>query len=255
MHVEVMGEQIAYVESGGGEAILFLHSLGASKVIWERQIGHLAGRYRCIAADAPGHGASTRREPIDGERIVEAHVALLDALGVDRAHVVGVSMGGCWAMQMWRAHARRIRSLVLCDTFASMADPEAPVRARAETLAAMEMDAFGREYAQAVFKGAPTEQARRDLADAVAQCSKEAYLETARACYASNAEDLLARIAVPTLVITGALDDRILPTHSEHIAARIPGARLAVIPGAGHLPQLDNPAAFDAVLDAFYASL
>ncbi|MDE2571702.1 MAG: alpha/beta hydrolase [bacterium] len=85
----------------------------------------------------------------------------------------------------------------------------------------------------------------------MAQCSKAAYLETARATFRSNTEDVLKTVTVPALIVTGDRDDRILPANSEHIAREIPGAELAVIPHAGHLPQLDNPAAFEAALAAF----
>ncbi|TAM74006.1 alpha/beta fold hydrolase [bacterium] len=251
MYVEVCGERIAYDEAGSGEAILFLHSLGASKAIWREQLQQCAKRFRCIACDAPGHGESSHRRQIDAASIVACHVGLLDALDVERVHVVGVSMGGCWAMELWRRAPERVLSLVLCDTFASMADPQTPIRAREQALMSTDMATFGREYAAVVFKGSPTAAARHMLERAVAQCDKDAYLQTARACYRSNTEDVLATIAVPTLVVTGKLDDRVAPANSEYLAARIPGASLAAIPGAGHLPQLDNPAAFDAALEAF----
>jgi len=253
--VDIGGDLLGYVEEGVGEAVLFMHSLGASKVIWAEQVRRFRTRFRCIAADAPGHGESTHRRPIDGDLIVDAHAALLDALGVSHAHVVGVSMGGCWAQQMWRRHPSRVLSLTLCDTFASMADLETPVRMRAQALENVDMRTFGREYAASVFKASPSDAAREALAEAVGSCSKEAYLETARACYRSNTEDVLATITVPTLVITGELDDRIDPSHARHLAETIPGARLVTIEGAGHLPQLDNPAAFDAELEAFLNSI
>lgn len=255
MYVEVCGERIAYDEAGSGETILFLHSLGASKGIWREQVRRYSKRFRCIACDAPGHGESSHRRQIDAASIVACHVGLLDALDVRRAHIVGVSMGGCWAMELWRSAPERVLSLALCDTFASLADPQAPIRAREQALASTDMATFGREYAAVVFKGSPTEAARRMLEEAVAQCDKEAYLQTARACYRSNTENMLPTITVPTLVITGELDDRVAPANSEFLAAHISGARLAVIPGAGHLPQLDNPAAFDAALEAFIGAV
>ena len=255
MYVEICGERIAYDEAGSGEAMLFLHSLGASKAIWREQVNRFATRFRCIACDAPGHGESSHRQPIDAASIAACNLALLDALDIPRAHVVGVSMGGCWAMELWRRSPERILSLVLCDTFASMADPQTPIRTREQALASTDMTTFAREYAAVVFKGAPTTAARRALEEAVARCDKGAHLETARACYRSNTEDVLATITVPTLVVTGELDDRVAPANSEHIAACVPGARLSVIPAAGHLPQLDNPAAFDAALESFAGAM
>ncbi|TAM61865.1 alpha/beta fold hydrolase [bacterium] len=251
MHVEAAGERIAYDEAGAGEAVLFLHSLGASKVIWSEQVARCSPQFRCIAADTPGHGESSRRRPIDAAAIVACQLALLDALGVQRAHVVGVSMGGCWAMEIWRRAPGRVLSLTLCDTFAALADPERPIREREQRLAATSMDEFAREYAAAVFRGTPAPAARRGLEEAVAQCDKEAYLQTARACYRSNTEDVLATITVPVLVVTGELDDRVDPEHSRHLAQCIPGALLSVVPAAGHLPQLDNAAAFNAALETF----
>lgn len=251
MHAAVGDDRLAYLEAGSGEAVLFMHSLGTSKETWAEQVRAFSERFRCIAADAPGHGESTHQRPIDGAWIVDAHAGLLDALGIEAAHVVGVSMGGCWAIQMWRRYPACVRSLVLCDTFASMPDPEGVFHGRVEALKHTDMATFGREYAAAVFKGAASDQTRRGVAEDIARCSKEAYLQTAHACYSSNTEDVLATIGAPALIVTGEHDDRIDPANSRHLAAAIPGARLVTIPHAGHLPQLDNPTAFDAALGEF----
>ncbi|MDE2571701.1 MAG: alpha/beta fold hydrolase [bacterium] len=130
LQIEIGGERVAFDQAGSGEALLFLHSLGASRVIWQGMLRAFSARYRCLAPDNLGHGESTRHREIDAGRIVDAHLGLLDALGVRQVHIIGVSMGGCWALEMWRRRPAVARSLVICDSFASVADPESAIRER-----------------------------------------------------------------------------------------------------------------------------
>lgn len=244
------GETLYYEDRGSGEAVLLLHSLGAWSGMWSGEIERLGARFRCLAPDCRGHGRSTHRGEITRDGIVADAVALLDHVGAGAAHVVGISMGGCWALRLWELHPGRVRSLALCDTFASVADPEGPVRARRQTLERMSMEEYGRRYAADTLRPDADPQLVSALARAVGGVDRQALLETAHACFSTRLEHVLPSVRVPTLVLIGERDERTPLPLSERLAAGIPGASLVVVPGAGHLANLDNPREFDAALEA-----
>ena len=251
--LEANGEVIAYEVSGRGPALVLLHSLGSSSHAWAGELKGLSDRFRVIAPDCRGHGHSTDRTGITLDATVDDLVALLDHLQVAQAHIAGLSMGGVQAIRFYERYPQRVRSLVLADTFATFGRERADARLRdtAAKLDRVSMKDFGHEYAYGTLRPETPEAPKRALAEVISEMQPGSYLEAARACFMADLEHVLPLIQVPALVLVGDRDNRTPPEWSRAMAAAIPGAQYAEIPGAGHLSNLDQPEAFIDVLVTF----
>lgn len=243
-------ETIHYEDRGMGPAVVLLHSLGAWSGMWSGEIESLSRRFRCLAPDCRGHGRSSAFGTITRDGIVGDIVAMMDHAGVGAAHVVGLSMGGCWALRLWNLHPERVASLALCDTFASVPDPVTPVESRRETLRSASMADYARQYAASTLRPDVRPEVVAALERATAGMEARALIETAQACFTTRLDDVLPTVKVPALVLIGERDERTPMALSAKLASDIPGARLVVVPGAGHLSNLDNPEAFGVALEA-----
>ena len=240
--------------------LLFAHCLGGDLSIWRAQLDHYAGRYRTLAYDLRGQGRSgVTPAPYAMSLLAADALALLDALGIDAVVFFGVSMGGMVAQQVALADPQRVRALVLADTAPGFA---AEGRAAwAERIEAVARDGLA-PLVPAMMERWFTEALRRDAPQRVAAVAATLAATPAAgylgACAAIRDFDLrprLAEIACPTLVICGADDPSTPPALSEQIAAGIGGAELHLLPGARHLPNFEFPARFNALTDAFLATL
>jgi 3-oxoadipate enol-lactonase len=223
--------------------LLLLPSLGTTVDLWQPQLEALSARYRVIRVDHRGHGGSP--VPTGPYHLADLGAdarAVLDRLGIDRAHVAGVSLGGMVAMWLAAHHPQRVDRLLPICTSAKI-EPESMWRDRA---AAVRAGGLGSIADAVVARWIPpaTAAARPDLVARaramLAAVPDEGY---AACCAALETMDLapdLGRIAAPTLVIAGADDLATPPSHAERIAAGIPGGRTAVVPGA-HLANLSHP--------------
>lgn len=250
--LNVNGETLNCLRAGAGPALLFIHSLGADATMWRRQFAAFAQRYDCIAFDCRGHGAST----CNGEFSVDAVAADLAhglaALGVERCHMVGLSMGGPIALAFNAAHAGAVRSLTIADSFVDLrAGAKDRLYATQEALAYMSMRDFGLQYANDRLLGTTPMEEIDALAQAVAKLAPKTYLATLGAIMTIDFAPLLAKVKAPSLVLVGDKDRSTPIAHAQAIAAGINGAKLEVIVAAGHIANLDNPDGFNAALGAF----
>ncbi len=250
-------QEIYYEEAGRGEPLVFVHSLGASGRIWSWQAAEFARDYRVIVPDLRGHGRSPFREEITLRAMAADVAALLDRLGAAPAHLVGISMGGVILQEIYGRWPEKVASLTLCCTFSKM-PPDVAARRLAEReafLAEHGMGEFAAQYvADTLLPGTP-ESDKAELRQTIAAMDREAYLQAARACFNADTTRVPPSVTVPTLVIGAELDRGYPPESIRALAAAIPGARVAFIPGAAHLAHLDNPAAFTAALRGFLGSL
>ena len=237
-------------DSGGaGEAVLLAHAIGCDHRMWDTLRARLAPRYRVIAVDLRGHGAS----PVPPRPYALADLAgdaraLLDRLGIERTHWVGLSMGGMVGQAFALQFPARLGRLVIANSTASYgAEGRAMWAARAKLveeggLAAIR-DAVAARYFSEAFRREHAAQVdavmRRFLETPV-----EGYLGCCDAIAGLDYTAALGRIAAPTLVIAGEADVGTPPAMSQAIAQAIPGARLAVIPGAAHLSSVEKPQEF-----------
>jgi 3-oxoadipate enol-lactonase len=258
--LHVNGTAIHVVESGQGSPLLLLHGLGGSHEMWLPVVPALAQSQRVIAGDHRGHGRSAKPGgPYTIALFVQDWLGVMDALGVDRADLLGLSMGGAVAMRMAVEHPERVRSLVLVDTWASPR-PEfvAMLRRRLEALDAGGLPAYAETAIPQVYSArfiAENARAVEDYRARVAQLEPASVRAAVQACIEHDMRGACARIKAPTLVIVGRLDTLTPPGCSEDLARMIPGACLEVIQGSGHVPHVEVPERFLAVVGDFLRSV
>jgi len=246
---------------GEGLPVLFVHGFPFDRTVWRHQMAALS-RWRRIALDLRGAGDSTA--PADGysmERYADDLVAVLDALGIREAVVCGLSMGGYILFDLLRRHASRVRAAVLCGTRPQPDSKE--TRASRDELAALAMErgtaAVGeRLLPRLVAAATPDEQPEvvkqyREMVRRMPAAGMAGALRAMRD--RPDSTPLLAAIRVPTLVVVGGEDRVSPPDVAEAMAASIPGARLAVIPAAGHLAPLEQPLATSRAFADFLETL
>jgi pimeloyl-ACP methyl ester carboxylesterase len=260
MRFEIDGCELEYAVSGEGPPLLLLHAFPLALFMWDPQAAALAATHRVIRFDARGFGASDPAAgPLTMERIADDGAALLDHLGVRQAVVGGCSMGGYAAFAFVRRHPGRVRALYLQDTRAG-ADTE-DAKANRVRLAGRVSSEGASVAVEAFLPKLTGETTQRDNAPLVARL-RERILATPPQAIADALHGLAARadsrptladVRVPTLVLVGAEDVLTPPSESEAIAAAIPGARLEVVPRAGHLANIEQPGAVNAALAAFLA--
>jgi 3-oxoadipate enol-lactonase/4-carboxymuconolactone decarboxylase len=226
-------------------------SLGSTLAMWEPQVPALMGRFRVLRYDARGHGRSpVPPGPYALDDLVDDLLALFDRLDVQRAHLVGLSLGGMTAMRLAAREPSRVDRLALLCTSAKFPSPT-PWAERAATVLAEGTAAIAEAVVDRWFTPAlrDTDPALVDRMRAmVAATPADGY---AACCTAIERMDLLAdlsRITAPTLAVAGADDPATPPEHLRTIAGGIPGARLLMLPQAAHLASVEQATAVNAAL-------
>jgi pimeloyl-ACP methyl ester carboxylesterase len=257
--ITVDGVPLHYRDEGQGLPVLLLHAFPLNGEAFAKQVKALSGRYRFIIPDHRGFGRSGLGQgPTEMTRLAQDALALLDALKVESAVVGGVSMGGYAAMALLREDAGRVRGLVLVDTQAG-ADDEAG-RARRETSALEALEKGVEPVVQAmvprlVAAGLDSEVGR-EVAALIRTASPAGIAAAQRGmALRPDSKDILARYAGPTLVVVGEKDPITPLEKAKQLADLVSGARLEVIPDAGHLPNQEQPERFNTVLDSFLSGL
>src|SRR2546430_14045769 len=219
--------------------------------MWQGQIEALSKRHQLVLWDMRGHGQSGSRE--DTSAYSEAltvgdMAALLDAVGAEQAIVGGLSLGGYMPLAFYRAHPKRVRALLIIDTGPGFKKDDA--REVWNKRAHDTGDRFEREGLE-VLKSASRERSSASHRDASGLARAARGMLTQRD---AAVIELLPNIKVPSLVVVGA-DDTPFLAASDYMAAKIPGAKKAVIPAAGHAANIDQPQAFIDALLPFLDSL
>lgn len=252
--LELNGETISFERAGAGPPVLLLHSLGTNASLWSVVLTALSDRFAIVAMDCRGHGRSSNRGGFSVTAITRDGLALMAALGHERFHVVGCSMGGLFAVAVQAAAPDRVLSLALAGAYATVGAAGPPrIVATRELLATLSMAEFGRRYAEDTVITTALEP-RTLVENAIAAMTREDYMETLEAILTADVSPILAGIAVPTLVLVGTEDRRAPPEVARRLADSIPGAVFRQIDGAGHLAMLDEPEAFVRELELFLSS-
>jgi pimeloyl-ACP methyl ester carboxylesterase len=253
--------EVGYTDAGSGAPIVFIHGFPHNRSLWAPQVTALSALTRCLAPDLRGFGESPSRPPYTMDRYADDVVSLLDALGIARAVIAGVSMGGYVAFALWRRHPARVRALLLSDTRPGP-DDEVGKGRRRELIAAARAEG-SRGIADRMIDGMLGRRTRSRAPGLVG--AVHAMLAAGPADGAIGAlEAMIARpdstpdlatIDVPTLLVVGE-DDVLTPVAESRAMHRaIAASRLEVISGAGHLPNVERPAAFNHVTGEFLLSL
>lgn len=251
--IDLRGETLFYERTGKGPPLLLIHSLGTGAWLWRRQIARWSDAFDVIAADARGHGRSTANgEPLVAEMAADL-AALLGALGLTGVQVVAISMGGPIAAHLATQAPGLVRSLAIADSFASQGEAGAE---RAETIAAtvrsIGMAEFGRRYARDTLQPGAAPDLVEELAGSLGGMDPATYTACARSVFTSDVRETLAALrALPVRVVVGDRDARTPPALSEEIASLTGAGDVGLIPGAGHLSNLDRPEAFEAAILPF----
>ena len=253
--------EIAFDDVGSGLPVVFLHAFPLNRTMWDPQVGALVGDCRCIAMDFRGFGDSRATPPYTVDRYADDVATLLDTLQIERAVIVGLSLGGYVAFAMWRRHRARIRGLVLADTRASADTAETLSRRRALIHTARSQGATAVANMQiAGLMGKSTRDRRPDIYDAthrvMAQTGVEGIVGGLEAMIARpDSTDTLPTIDMPTLIVVGDEDVITPPKEARRMHEGIVGSRMEVLHGAGHLSNVERPAAFNTVLSEFLGTL
>jgi 3-oxoadipate enol-lactonase len=249
-------ERMAVEVDGQGDAVLCVHGLGGTSNFYTPQCLSLASRYRMVRPDLPGSGRSPPREGLSIQSLVDALLRLVRALEIERAHVVGHSLGSIICQHLALQDPRLVRSLVLLGPF--LAPPEAArqaLRERAKKARAEGMAGIADQILQAA-----TSTDTRNNQPAAAALVRELLMRQDPEGYARGCEALAAaepadigRLACPTLLVTGDEDPIATPSGARAMVERISGARLTILPRCGHWTTLERPAECNAALKEFYA--
>jgi len=259
LHVEVHGHAVAYERIGHGPVLVLLHGFTQDSRVWRPQLESLSDQFTLIAWDAPGAGQSPDPPETFGMSDWARSLAgLLDACGVQQAHILGLSWGGLLAQEFTRHYAERVLSLVLADTYAGWKG-SLPEPIPQERLAACLQDAslpasdFVRKYLPGMFSESPSHEIQEQLARIMADFHPLGFRLMATALAHADTRDLLPHIRVPTLLVWGDADQRAPLSVAYQLRDALPTARLAVIPRAGHVSNLEAPTQFNAAVRAFCA--
>jgi 3-oxoadipate enol-lactonase len=240
----------------GAPVVVLGGSLGSTLDMWAPQVPALSSRFRLVRYDHRGHGGSpTAPGPYRLDDLGADVLALLDQAGIERAHVGGLSLGGMVAMWLAIHAPERVDRVALLCTSANLGPPsrwaERAAAVRGGEIADVADTALGRWFTPAFRETEPTQLER--FRAMIIGIDPEGY---AGCCEAIGAMDLLPelhRIRAPTLVIAGADDPSTPPEHAEAIAARVPGARVAVVEPAAHLASWERADDVNALLVEHFA--
>jgi 3-oxoadipate enol-lactonase len=258
MKIKANGIHMNYQLSGkdGAPVVVLSHSLGSSLAMWDPQIKCLEPHYRVLRYDTRGHGGSDApKGAYTLDQLGDDAIGLLDSLGIDVVHCVGLSMGGMIGQCLALNHTDRLRSLALCDTAAIIPEDAQPVwQERMDTARDKGMQALVRETLERWFtlpylsqNSYGVELIRNQfLATPVA-----GYIGCSEAIRGLNYLERLSEIKIPTLIMVGEDDPGTPVAASEAMHERIPGSRLVVIPSAAHLSNIEQKEAFNSALTGF----
>jgi len=254
MEAHIGDRQLAYECHGGGKPLVLIHAFPFDGRMWAATAKALGGRCRVIAPDMRGFGASS----LGGRDASIADMAddvagLLDSLGIERAAVGGLSMGGYVSLAFAARHPERLERLILADTRAA-ADSEVARAGRADALALVAKEGVAAlvERQLAALLSPAASDGVRDHVRGLGKQSPEGVSAGIRALRdRPDRRAELPSIAVPALLIVGTDDKISPPVEMAGMASAIPGARLVEIAGAGHLSNLERPSEFVAAVANF----
>jgi len=256
--VRIGSRQVEIRQAGEGPVLFLLHGIGSASRGWIHQFPTFVGRYRVIAWGAPGYGRSS---DVDSETPLPRDYALVlrdlfDALGIGRAILCGNSLGALFSGAFANIAPERVAGLFLSDAAQghgrlSAEERQAKLRARLEPLERLGVDGMAQARAGNLLAPGVPEELRDTVAGITAEIRPVGYR---RAAWALSMGDLMAEIAGyggPMAVVCGAEDRVTPPDTNREIAASRPQASFTLIPGAGHLPYIETPDAFNRLLAEF----
>ena len=252
----------AYRQAGDGpEVVLYLHGVGGDRTNFDAQIGACGPGFSHIAWDMPGYGDSAALPEMTFPALARSAVRLLDELRVERAHIVGHSMGGMVAQEIAATHQERLASLVLSATSPAFGKPDGDwqrefLAARLKPLDEGKTPAdLAPKVVDALMSPDADGVARAAAVASMSRISPDAYRAALTCLVGFDRREALGDIRVPTLCLAGEHDTTAPPKVVARMADAVPGAEYVLLPGVGHLANLEDPEAFNAALAGFISSV
>jgi pimeloyl-ACP methyl ester carboxylesterase len=259
--IQIEGLRIAYEHAGQGQPLLLLHGFFGDTRVWRPQLDELSDEFEVVAWDTPGCGHSA--DPPETFSIADFARCLagfINALGLERPHVLGLSFGSTLALELYRQKPRLARALVLAGAYAGWTGslPADVVEARlAQTIPDLDLppdQVVARYNSPGLLSALAPAAVLAENAAIMSDFHPRGMKAMVRALAEADLRDVLPHIEVPTLLLYGDQDVRSPVRIGEDLAAQIPGSRLVVMPGAGHVSNFEAPARFNAEVRSFLRS-
>ena len=256
-YVDVSGLRVAYQRAGDGPPLVLLHGGFEDSRCWQRQLDGLSDEFTVVAWDAPGCGESTDPPPgFSAADFGDCLASFLRAIGLEQPHVLGLSWGSVLALELYRQHPDVPASLLLASAYAGWAGslpPEEVTRRTEQVL--REVDLPPADFVPGWIPTLLTEAAPPELAAEVAAIMADFHPAGTKVIFEAFAyadyRQVLPTIEIPTLLLYGELDRRSPVSVARDLHAHIPASTLVVIPGVGHLTNMETPDSFDAAVRRF----
>ncbi len=248
---------VAFRRAGSGPPLVLLHGAPGDSRAWLPQLDELSDEFTVIAWDAPGSGGSS--DPPETWRLpdyADSLAAFIAALGLERPHVLGLSFGGALALELFGRHPGVPATLVLASAYAGWAGsmPAEEVEARLQRAlrgSEMEPEPVAREFATTLFDDDTAPELVEEVVAMLAEFHPVGWRAMSRGLAEADLRDLLPSVDVPTLLLYADADKRAPLPVAKALKDGIPGARLVVIPGVGHMTNLEAPDEFNREVRAF----
>jgi pimeloyl-ACP methyl ester carboxylesterase len=261
LYTHVNGLSIAYQKAGTGPALVLLHGFTQDSRVWKTQIEDLSKYFTVIAWDAPGAGLSA--DPPDAFNITnwaDCLAGLLDSAGIKQAHILGLSWGGLLAQEFYHRYPARVLSLILADTYAgwtgSLSDSIAKVRLQSCIHdSELPPSEFVPKYLPGMFGDSVKPETRDVLSKIMSGTHPKGFRLMATALAIADTRSLLPVIKVPVLLIWGESDKRSPINVAHQMHNSIPGAKIEIISGAGHVSNMERPEQFNKVVKEFCSTV
>jgi pimeloyl-ACP methyl ester carboxylesterase len=252
--IQSNGLNLYYEANGEGQPLVFIHGLGSSTRDWEFQVSEFSNLYEVITFDLRGHGRSDKPEgPYRVPMFAADLAALLQALGHDSAHIVGLSLGGGVAFQFAIDHPSMVKTLTIVNSIpASGDDLKKEIERRVGIAQQLGMRGYARALAEVHFPKPEHATLRETFIDRWAENDLRTYIEAARSGLGWNVTDKLGSIHCPTLVISAEQDMWPLSVKEAYVKL-MPNAQHVMITDSHHFATVERPEAFNAVLADFLA--
>jgi pimeloyl-ACP methyl ester carboxylesterase len=261
LHTHVKGIPIAYTKTGNGPAIVLLHGFAQDSRIWKRQIESLSENFTVVTWDVPGAGQSA--DPKGHFTIEDWAVCLadlMDAVGIKKAHILGLSWGGLLAQEFYHLYPDRVLSLILTDTTVgwagtfsdSIADARLAICIHDSSLPVKD---FVSKYLPGMFSDSVPAIIKDELAGIMSDTHPIGFQLMATAVAKADTRALLPDILVPTLLLWGDSDKRAPLSVAYQMRDAIPGAKLVIMTGAGHVSNMEKPDQFNKAVNDFCLSI
>jgi pimeloyl-ACP methyl ester carboxylesterase len=255
--VEVHGGSIAYERRGDGPPLVLVHGAVSDSRDWRPQLEALSDEFTVVAWDAPGCGRSF--DPSDDyglDGYADCLAAFIEALGLERPHVLGLSFGSGLVLELFRRHPKLPRSLVLASAYAGWLGSlgrEVAEERRQWGLQAAELsrEEFVRDFGETLFTASVPAEIVNETLEICRDFHPAGLRAMANAFADADLRDVLPLIDVPTMLIYGDADQRSPISVGEELHAQIPGSKLVVIPGPGHMVNLEAPGRFNEEVRSF----